>query len=204
MGNIPTIIPKGSPDPTDAPRRQLATVDGEFDLAGYPSPHSDVAALMVLEHQARAMNLITRLGWEARIAAGPAGHSRIREAANTLADYLLFIDEEPLPKPVRGSSAFTARFSARGPRDPSNRSLYELDLQRRLLKYRCSYMIYSQAFDALPAAARSAVYDRLQAVLAGRVTDSPRHAIPPAERRAIAEILRATKSGLPASFTVAD
>ena len=37
-----------------------------FDLEGYPTPHSDVVALMVLEHQTHLANLITRVGWEAR------------------------------------------------------------------------------------------------------------------------------------------
>ena len=46
--------------------------------------------------------------------------------------------------------------SARGPRDRRGRSLYQLDLDRRLLKYPCSYLIYSPAFDALAAAGEGA------------------------------------------------
>ena len=66
-------------------------------------------------------------------------------------DYLLFVDEAKLTSPVRGVSSFSKTFSATGPRDRHGRSLRELDLQTRLFKYRCSYMIYSPAFDALPA-----------------------------------------------------
>ena len=65
------------------------------------------------------------------------------------ADYLLFVDEAPLAAPVRGVSEFAKSFSGSGPRDRKGRSLRELDLQTRLFKYRCSYMIYSPAFDAL-------------------------------------------------------
>ena len=48
-------------------------------------------------------------------------------------DYMLFVDEAPLPNPVRGRSGFAERMSARGPRDRKGRSLFELDLDRRLL-----------------------------------------------------------------------
>lgn len=46
--------------------------------------------------------------------------------------------------------------------DYRGRSLRELDLQTRLFKYRCSYMIYSPAFDGLPGEARSAVVAQLR------------------------------------------
>ena len=54
-----------------------------------------------------------------------------------------------------------------GPKDRAGRSLRELDLQSRLFKYWCSYMIYSPAFDALPAEAHSALIARLRE----RITD---------------------------------
>ena len=82
-------------------------------------------------------------------------------------DYLLFVDEPRLPAPVKGASGFAERFSALGPRDRKGRSLRELDLQTRVLKYPCSFLIYSPAFDALPAEARDAIYARLSTVLSG-------------------------------------
>ena len=36
----------------------LVALDGRFDADRYTSPHSDVVALMVLEHQTRAHNLL--------------------------------------------------------------------------------------------------------------------------------------------------
>ena len=108
-------------------------------------------------------------------------------------DYLLFVDEARLPAPVKGASGFAERFSALGPRDRRGRSLRELDLQTRVLKYPCSYMIYSPAFDALPAESKTAIYARLADVLSGKVTGERYARLAPADRQTILEILRDTK-----------
>jgi hypothetical protein len=164
-------------------------------------------ALMVLEHQSRMVNLITRLGWEARVAAhdasatGTAAAPRVRAAAADLVDYLLFSDEEPLPEPVRGSSGFADRFAARGPSDARKRSLFQLDLARWLFRYPCSYMIYSPAFDALPDDAKDAVYRRLWDVLSGNAAArSASRQLSAADRLAVVQILRDTKPDLPRYF----
>jgi hypothetical protein len=118
-------------------------------------------------------------------------------------DYMLFIDEAALAGPIEGSSGFTEWFSRRGPRDSRGRSLRQLDLTRRLLRYPCSYMIYTDAFDALPGAARNAIYRRMWEVLSGQET-APRYLrITADDRRAIVEILRDTKEGLPDYFRAA-
>src|SRR4030095_8284317 len=92
----------------------------------------------------------------------------LAEAVNELADYLLFVDEAPLTSPIQGTTRFAAAFSAKGPRDRKKRSLRQFDLRTRLLRYRCSYMIYTDAFDALPPEARSAVYQRMWRMLSGK------------------------------------
>ena len=121
--------------------------------------------------------------------------------ASEVVDYLLFIDEAKQTDRVRGNSGFAERFSARGPRDSKGRSLYELDLNRRLMKYPCSYLIYSPAFDALPPLAKAPIYRRMWEVLSGQEQD-PRYraALSLADRRAIVEILRDTKKDLPPYF----
>ena len=58
-----------------------------------------------------------------------------------LVDYLLFVDERPLPGPVDGTSPFARVFAAGGPRDAHGRSLRQLDLHTRLMRYPCSYLI---------------------------------------------------------------
>jgi hypothetical protein len=168
-------------------------------MTGYLSPHSDIVALLVLEHQAQMLNLITRVGWEVRAGAADAGRPLDRAAAQ-LVDYLLFVDENPLPGPIAGTTTFAAQFNTTGPRDSRGRSLRDLDLHRRLLKYPCSYLIYSESFDAMPPAAKAAVYARLWEVLSGRETGDRYAVLTPADRQAILEILRETKPGLPDYF----
>jgi len=203
LGNVAVShVPRSYVRAPVAPR--LATGSSAFDASGYLTPHSDIVALLVFNHQLRMTNLLTRLGWEARIAAHDAPGAALPPAARDLArdvvDYLLFVDEAPLPSPVRGSSGFAQEFSSRGPRDTKGRSLRDLDLTRRLLRYPCSYMIYTDAFDALPPAAKSAVYDRMWEVLSGKETNKVYAVLSPADRRAIIDILRETKKDLPSVF----
>jgi hypothetical protein len=196
------------------PGRELSSASGLFDPEGFRATTSDIAALMVFSHQIYMTNLITRAGWEAR-AADPALHppfvtapgedARIAEVmtgvANEVVDYMLFVDETRLTDAVRGASGFAERFSAAGPRDKKGRSLHELDLSRRLMKYPCSYLIYSPAFDRLPPAARDPIYRRLWEILSGNERVARyRSALSLADRRAIVEILRDTKPGLPSYF----
>ena len=113
---------------------------------------------------------------------------------------MLFIDEAALPSPVRGSSGFSTDFPAKGPRDSKGRSLRDLDLTRRLLRYPCSYMIYTEAFDALQPPVKAVVYDRMWRILSGVEKDPDYAKLTPADRRAIIEILRETKKDLPTYF----
>ena len=121
--------------------------------------------------------------------------------AEEVVDYMLFVDEAPLPNPVAGRSGFAERMSAGGPRDRHGRSLYELDLKRRLLKYPCSYLIYSPAFDALPPLAKMPIYRRMWHVLAGEAGEARYRSLSLADRQAVVEILKDTKRDLPAYFT---
>jgi hypothetical protein len=177
------------------------TLHGKFDLAGYLSPYSDIVALMVFDHQLHMMNLFARMSWETRAAeAKPDAKTLIDAVAHEVVDYMLFVDEAPLPARVEGNSGFAERFSGRGPKDSQDRSLYQLDLTTRLLRYPCSYMIYSDAFEGLPASARDAVYRRLYVVLSGAEQTSRYSRLSRPDRRAIIDILRETKRGVPAYF----
>jgi len=203
MGNIAVMPADTAPALPGEPTDILTSLEGLFDLTGYLTPYSDVVAQLVLAHQTHMVNLMTRAGWEARVAGASPGSdasARVTEAARDLVDYLLFVDEAPLAGPVRGTSGFAESFPARGPRDGQGRSLRDLDLTRRLFRYPCSYMIYTPAFDALPEMARQAVYERMWAVLSGE-EDGARYArLSLEDRRAVVEILRATKPDLPDYF----
>ena len=182
----------------------LTSLEGRFDTSGYPSAQSDIVALMVFEHQMHAANLLVRVGWDARVAqfaqtldvaTGP-----MRDAIDELVDYFLFVDEAPLAAKVAGSAAFADRFVAAGPRDRRGRSLRDLDMRTRMMRYPCSYMIYSAAFDGLPSVVRDAIYRRLWQVLSGRDRAARYARLSAADRRAIVEILRDTKQNLPGYF----
>jgi hypothetical protein len=202
----------------------LPSVEGRFDTTGYLTPYSDIAALMVLEHQTHMTNLLTRTGWEFRVAAherrvtrglfrtpgAPGGNASLRaamddddtlrDAVGALVDYMLFVDESPLTDRMVGNAGFEAAFEARGPFDRRGRTLREIDLDLRLFRYPCSYMIHTAAFDALPADAKDAVYRRLWQVLSGADRDSRYEHLTRGDRQAVVEILRDTKPDLPVYF----
>jgi hypothetical protein len=178
---------------------------------GYLAPYSDIAALLVFNHQMHMTNLLTRIGWEARAGAYDASHfmpnakrrdlpAVLREAAKDLVDYLLFVDEAPLPGGIQSTSGFAEKFAAPGPADSKGRSFRQLDLGKRLLRYPCSYMIYTLAFDNLPGPARDAIYSRMWQILSGAEKGAKYERLSLEDRQAIVEILRDTKKGLPAYF----
>ena len=160
---------------------------------------------MVFEHQMHAVNLLVRVGWDARVAqfaqtldvtAGP-----LRDAIDELVDYFLFVDEAPLRARVTGTAAYAERFSAAGPRDRLGRSLRELDMTTRMMRYPCSYMIYSAAFDGLPTVVRDRdppppVADPLRA----GPCPSLRASVPPGSPRDHRNPARDTKQDLPRDF----
>lgn len=207
LGNVPVShVPRSYVRADVAPT--LTVVSEAFDTAAHLTPYSDVVALMVLNHQTRMVNLLTRLGWQSRIAAHDGAKAGVlppyvRDTAQELVDYMLFVDEAPLPSPIRGASSFTKDFQSKGPRDSKGRSLRDLDLTRRLLRYPCSYMIYTEGFDALPPAAKSLVYQRMWAILSGSAAGGEYSKLSSGDRRAIVEILHETKPGLPDYFTAA-
>lgn len=119
---------------------------------------------------------------------------------NELVDYLLFIDEVPLQHRVEGTSGFAVKFSAREPHDSKGRSLRQLDLNRRLMRYPCRYMIYTEAFDNLPEEVREAIFQRMWQILSGQATDKKYARLSISDRQAVVDILRETKQGLPTYF----
>jgi hypothetical protein len=171
-----------------------ASLSKKFDIAPYLEPTSDIVALLTLEHQTRMTNLLTRVGWQIRMGAEASEDIR-----NTIT-YMLFGDEAPLADQVQGSSKFTETFTARGPKDGQGRSLREFDLRSRLFRYPLSYMIYSEAFDALPKVAQDRIYAGLLDVLTAQTPPRQYARLDSATRRAILEIVAATKSNIPANW----
>ncbi|MEA3208037.1 MAG: hypothetical protein QOE70_1094 [Chthoniobacter sp.] len=169
-----------------------------FDEKKYLERGSDIVALMVLEHQTHMHNYITRLNYETQHMMASYGHIRyLTSQVNAFLRFLLFTEETPLTEPIAGNPAFVEAFTAQGPRDAKGRSLRDLDLQTRMFKYPCSYLIYSPAFDQLPAVMRDHLLQRLWEILSGTDKTPDFARIPADQRHEILEILRATKPGLP-------
>ncbi len=214
-----THMGNANPNRPDFSGDNVTDLKRYIDTDEYLSPHSDIVALMVLEHQSRMQNLITRVTiTKARLAIESAGgleqdesldetspaeemsesnRRRINNAAEALISYMLFTDEASLTDAVKGTSRFAVEFSKQGPRDRRGRSLRQLELTRRMFQYPCSYMIYSEAFDKLPNQVRERVYRRLWEVLSGQEHSREFEKLSSADREAILEILLDTKTGLP-------
>jgi hypothetical protein len=193
------------------PGANVTDLSGWAETSAYLSPHSDIVALMVLEHQANMHNRIARAAYLARralqdqAAADPtdAQRKRWREMAAPVVEHLLWAGEIPLVDRLEGTSGFAREFAARGPFDSRGRSLREFDLQRRMFKYPCSYLIYSDAFDQLPSPLKAEIYGQLAAVLTGRERSAAFRHLSDADRRAILEILCDTKRDLPDDWRAA-
>ena len=183
--------------------QNLTSLAGRVDTSPYLEPTSDIVALMTIEHQTRVTDLLIRLGWETRIATQEGKleefrKDRLNMIVDQLVTYMLFADEAKIYDPIAGVSTFTKTFAERGPRDKQGRSLRDFDLQKRMFRYPLSYMIYSAAFDALPAIAKDRIYQRLYDVLTGKDTSQAFSRLSAEDRRAVFEIVRDTKSHLPA------
>ena len=201
---------------------KLVSLSNAFDSSAYLTSQSDVVAHLVLAHQTQMHNLITLTNYKTRMALyaeaarnksdGSAAGAPLSEAARKqferpaeqLLRYLLFVNEAPLSVPggegVEGSSSYRKEFEARGVRDAEGRSLRDFDLKTRIFRYPCSYLIYSASFDALPEPAKGYVYHRLLEVLSGEDKSGDFSRLSAEDRRAVLEILLATKPGLPAEW----
>ncbi len=186
-----TILQKPASVFGDIPAAALAKsfnvvdLSTRFDTRRYLSPHSDIVALMVLTHQAEVQNLIALA--TLKPSASP------KEAGEPLVKAMLFAGAPSLTASIQGTSNFAAEFSSQGPRDKRGRSLRDFDLKTRFFRYPLSYLIYSQAFDAMPAAVKTYVYGRLNEILTGADKSPDFTHLTSADRMAVLEILRDTK-----------
>ena len=182
--------------------RRLPDAPGSlFNWANYPVRTSDLLPHLIHEHQLGFHNLVTLAVYRTRDALD-AGHGTIRaedratleDLARQLTRYLLFAGEAALPVGgVQPDADYLRDFLARRIATADGASLRDLDLHTHLLRYRCSYMIHTASFTALPAEFKSLVLANLTAALREE-NGAPDFAyIPTAEKRAIRTILRETK-----------
>ena len=211
LGNLPTDNDPHLVGKTDAQRMNLKDLEGWFNTRPFITNKSDVVSLMVLEHQTSIQNLITRANFKvrtvmARVATGTGdevprtwedmsgrGKGLLKSMVEPLVKAMLFADAADLASPMAGTAGFEAAFQARGPRDRQGRSLRDLDLRTRLFRYPLSYMIYSPGFDALPPYVKEYAYQRFADILQGRDGSGTYDYLGDGDRKAILEILLATK-----------
>lgn len=213
MGNVYSTD-RYKPEQLDREAGANVTDLGElFAVEKYLTPHSDIVALMVLEHQLQMQNYLTLASHESRRSAHhdqvmnealerPADYvsetteRRVQSAAEKVVRHMLMVDEAPLTDAIAGTSRFTEEFQAKGIKDSKGRSLRDLDLKTRLFKYPCSYLIYSKTFDQLPFNMQATIAQRLREVLAGEDTSGDFDHLSSADRQAISEIIAETKPEL--------
>jgi hypothetical protein len=122
MGNQWVENPEDADEMNLADGTNITDLRRYFDTDAYLRPDSDIVSLMVLEHQTRFANLVTRLDWETRIALSKGADLRgIDPYVEELVKYMLFADEAPLKAPITGYSGYAKEFSQRGPRESHGR-----------------------------------------------------------------------------------
>lgn len=184
----------GVPDPISE-----AEFQEKVKAANYMGKGSELLPLLVHDHQVHMHNYFTRLNFEARLALETYGHLRyLKRPLNAFLRYLLFAEEAPLPSPISKDTPFASDFLKHAHRDSKGRSLRDLDLETRLFKYPCSFLIESDGFQQLPEPLRDLALRKLWEVLTGQNQDPDFASISPESRRAVLEILRETLANLPA------
>jgi hypothetical protein len=209
-----TAIEAPTPVPGPVAAKLIPLTAPAYKASDYLRPGSDAVALLVLGHQTQMHNLITLTNYKTRIAlyalqkSSPdeaalpeATRQQFERPAEQLLRYLLFANEAPLAdlnaRAALQASPFAQQFATRGPRDSRGRSLRDFDLGTRIFRYPCSYLIYSDAFDALPQPARDYVYHRLLQILSSQDQSPDFASVTAPDREAVLEILLETKPGLP-------
>lgn len=205
-GNLIGHDPRARSMPENPDGQNLVDLTDRIDASRYLSPHSDLVALMVLEHQLLVHNRITKANYSTRQAlhyqqvlnkelGEPAGNRldsvtrRIQSAGDDLLEAMLFSAEAPLTGPMKGTSGFAEEFAAVGHRDSAGRSLRDFDLKRRIFHHPCSYLVESAAFRALPPEMREYLGARLGVILDGEDPSGKFDHLSAEDRTAIREVL---------------
>lgn len=184
-----------------------------FDITPYLTNSSDIVSLLVFEHQTAMQNALTRaaincrhmLDYQKRLqkelkepSTGDEPHYdsvclTFDHTADEIVDVMLFKDEADLPDGISMPTGFQKAFATNVPRDKNGDSLKDLLVSDHLFKNRCSYLIYSDSFRALPASLKHRIYTRLASALDPKKPNPRYNYIHDSERKRIAAILHETQ-----------
>ena len=193
----------------------LEKLDRFFKTDAYPAPGSEIAALLVFDHQVTMHHRLVEASYRARqslfdskldpketdmskLAKGRSREEFI-EGRDKVIDYMLFCEEVAIPK-VSCDPAFRRAFTSTRLPDRERRSLKDLRLDGRIFENRCSYMIYSPTFEHLPPMMKGAIYRRLHEILTSKDPIEGFQHLQQDEKRRILEILHDTKKDLPPNW----
>ena len=152
-----------------------------FDTNKHLADTSDILALMIMEHQIHAHNTLSAAKVSYLRSAylnkaihhgkydvsSPSAQKMIVATADSILKMLLFADEVELPEDgIDGSDLYRDSFIGQG-LSHDGHSLRDLRLERRLFKYRCSFMIHSKSFEQLPEEIKTCVLEKLHAIVTG-------------------------------------
>ncbi|HEY1120609.1 MAG TPA: hypothetical protein VGE67_03380 [Haloferula sp.] len=169
-----------------------------FDTSKYLAVTSDAGALLVFQHQVTMHNVLTRASHRSRRALmeaeanQEAAQSILANSAQEVVDHLLFLGAAALPEGIEISDAFRQAFTANAPRTHDGHSLKDFSNGDRLFSNRCSFLIYSESFAALPAPFKALVFSRLRAALEEGTVEERHAHLEADERRRILSILTET------------
>ncbi len=188
----------------------LEDLSGTINTEKYLAPTSDIVALLVLEHQCRMHNLLTKAKLNYKRSAwfqesmqsdlspdDPKGMAwrSADQLAKDVVEGLLFKDEFELAGDgIAGSEAFAEAFANGGVETERGKSLRDMRLYERVFKYRCSYMIYSKAFKALPEIVKKRIFEKLRSALSEEGVEEFNY-LGSRERKSIEAILEETVPG---------
>lgn len=193
-----------------------ATLDAYFDTSRYLRSTSDIVALLVLDHQVGMHQRLTKASYDVRLAIkrrtdllkelkekeeeilSGSALSVAKSHVEKILEFLLFCGEAALPEDgIEGSPEFQKAFTSTRKATKGGRSLKDFQLLSRIFKYRCSYLIYSPEWDALPKPFLDMLNRRLHDILTSPTPVAGYEHLSATERENILSILQETKPTLP-------
>jgi len=217
MGNCIAVQAKdGSVTLDKAKGANITSLAPFFDTSRYLRADSDIVALMTLEHQVAMQSRLVEAAYDVRMAMRRQADLRRELGEPATEEYvgsclvvanshlekimqcLLFCGEAKMPEGgVDGGPAFQDAFRGSRRATADGRSLKDFQLLTRLFKHRCSYLIYTRTWEALPERFRGMLYRRMFDILTAKEPVKGYEHLSESERKDILEILRETKEGLP-------
>ena len=169
------------------------------EIESYITPYSDVVALLVVEHQIEVQNKIARTNFYARTLLDEKDQLEENEVVRgleilgqELLHSLFMVGQPPLTDAIEGTSGFKEAFEEKGRKDAVGRSLWDLDMERRLFKYPLSYLIYSNAYAGLPTQIKEIVETRIEEILSDDNKEETYSHLSSDDKQAIRAIISAT------------